>query len=34
MARAKATRTTKRKVKIRYVSKCRNCGKFTKGKKK
>ena len=34
MARAKATRTTKRKVKIQYVSKCKNCGKFVKGKKK
>lgn len=30
---AKATKTTKRKVKIQYVSKCRNCGKFVKGKK-
>lgn len=30
---AKATKTTKRKIKIRYVSKCKNCGKFTKGKK-
>lgn len=31
---AKATKKTKRKVKIQYVSKCRNCGKFTKRKKK
>lgn len=31
---ARATRRIKRKVKIQYVSKCRNCGKFTKGKKK
>lgn len=31
---AKATKTTKRKIKIQYVSKCRNCGKFAKGKKK
>lgn len=31
---AKATKTTRRKVKIQYVSKCRNCGKFVKGKKK
>lgn len=30
---AKASRKTKRKVKIQYVSKCRNCGKFSKGKK-
>lgn len=30
----KATKTTKRKIKIQYVSKCRNCGKFAKGKKK
>lgn len=31
----KASRkTTKRKVKIQYVSKCKNCGRFTKGKKK
>jgi hypothetical protein len=29
---AKASRKIKRKVKIQYVSKCRNCGKFTKGK--
>ena len=31
---AKATRTTKRKVKIQYVSKCKNCGKWAKGTKK
>lgn len=31
---AKATKTTRRKAKIQYVSKCRNCGKFVKGKKK
>lgn len=31
---AKATRTIKRKVKVQYVSKCRNCGKFSKGKRK
>ena len=31
---AKATRTTTRKkVKIQYVSKCQNCGKWAKGKK-
>lgn len=34
MAKAKATRTTKRKVKIQYVSKCKNCGKYAKSKKK
>lgn len=32
MAKAKATRTTKRKTKIRYVTKCKKCGKFAKGK--
>lgn len=32
---AKASRkTTKRKVKIQYVSKCKNCGKWAKGRKK
>lgn len=31
---AKASRVTKRKVKIQYVTKCKNCGKFAKGKKK
>lgn len=31
---AKATRTTRRKVKISYVTKCKNCGKYAKGKKK
>lgn len=31
---AKATKTTKRKVKIQYVAKCKNCGKFAKGKEK
>lgn len=32
MAKAKATRVTKKrkKVKIKYVSKCKNCGKFAK----
>jgi hypothetical protein len=30
MAKAKATRTIKRKVKIKYVTKCKNCGKFAK----
>lgn len=27
---AKATKTTKKKVNIRYVTKCKNCGKFAK----
>ena len=27
---AKATRKTRKKVKIEYVKKCRNCGKFAK----
>ena len=27
---AKAKRRTTRKVKIQYVKKCRNCGKFVK----
>lgn len=27
---AKAKMTTKRKVKIKYVKKCANCGKFVK----
>lgn len=32
---AKASRkVTRRKTKIQYVTKCKNCGKFTKGKKK
>ena len=31
---AKASRTSKRKVKIQYVTKCKNCGKYAKGKKK
>ena len=31
---AKATKTTKKKVKIQYVSKCKNCGKFIKDKNK
>lgn len=30
MARAKVTKKTRRKVKIRYVKKCANCGKFAK----
>lgn len=30
---AKATKTTKRKVKIQYVTKCKNCGKFAFKKK-
>lgn len=30
---AKATKTTKRKVKIQYVTKCKNCGKFASKKK-
>lgn len=29
---AKATKTTRRRVNIRYVTKCRNCGKFAKKK--
>ena len=29
---AKATRTTKRKTKIQYVTKCKNCGKYAKKK--
>lgn len=29
---ARASKTTKRKTKIRYVTKCKNCGKFSKGK--
>lgn len=33
MAKAKASRTTKRKTKIQYVTRCKNCGKFAKGKK-
>ena len=28
MAKAKAIKVTKRPVKIRYVTKCKNCGKF------
>lgn len=31
---ARASRTTKIKTKIQYVTKCKNCGKFAKGKKK
>lgn len=34
MAKATATRVTRRKVKIREVTKCANCGKFAKKKKK
>lgn len=30
MAKAKATKTTKRKVKIKYVKKCSRCGKWVK----
>ena len=30
---AKAKKITKRKVKIRYVTKCKNCGKFATNKK-
>lgn len=30
MAKATATRKTRRKVKIKYVKKCANCGKFAK----
>lgn len=30
---AKASKVTRRKVNIRYVTKCRNCGKFAKGTK-
>lgn len=30
MAKAKAIRKTRKKVKIEYVKKCRNCGKFAK----
>ncbi len=33
MAKAKATRTTQRKVNVRYVTKCKNCGKFASKKK-
>ena len=33
MGKVRLTRTTKRPVKIRYVTKCKNCGKFAKGKK-
>ena len=29
---AKATKTTTRKVNVRYVTKCKNCGKFAKKK--
>lgn len=29
---AKATKTTRRRVNVRYVTKCRNCGKFAKKK--
>lgn len=29
---AKATRTKKTKTKIKYVTKCKRCGKFAKGK--
>ena len=29
---AKVKRITKRKVKIRYVTKCKNCGKFATNK--
>lgn len=31
---ARATRITKRKVKIKEVTRCANCGKFAKKKKK
>lgn len=34
MAKVKLSRTTKRPVKIRYVTKCKNCGKFAKSSKK
>lgn len=30
MAKATAKRITRKKVKIQYVKKCRNCGKFVK----
>lgn len=30
MAKAKATKITKKKVKISYVTKCKNCGKWAK----
>lgn len=30
MARATAKRKTRKKVKIQYVKKCKNCGKFVK----
>lgn len=30
MAKAKATRKTRKKVKIEYVKKCKNCGKYVK----
>lgn len=33
MARAKVTRVTRRKVNVRYVTKCKNCGKFAKKSK-
>ena len=32
MAKVKATRTTRRKVAVKYVTKCANCGKFAKKK--
>ena len=34
MAKATRTTTTKKRVKIQYVTKCKNCGKFAKKKKK
>lgn len=34
MSRVKLSRTTRRKVKIKYVTKCKNCGKFAKSSKK
>ena len=30
MAKVKLTRKTRKKVKIQYVKKCKNCGKFVK----
>lgn len=31
---AKITKTIKQRVKIRTVTRCKNCGKFVKGSKK
>lgn len=34
MTKAKATKITRKRVKIQTVNKCDNCGKFAKKKKK